>query len=174
MIAIGIDPGTVRTGYGVVRKDGARLTRLASGTIQTRAKEPMEQRLRVIHEGLERVLTTYAPDEAAIEDVFFAKNAQSALKLGQVRGVILLTVAKREIPVVSYAPTFVKRSVVGTGRAAKNQVGRVVQAILGLGELPQEDEGDALAVAICHVNAPRIPEVKTRIPRGRPKTRRRT
>jgi crossover junction endodeoxyribonuclease RuvC len=173
MIAIGIDPGTVRTGYGVVRKDGARLTRLASGTIRTHAKDPMEKRLVAIHQGLEQVLTTYGPDEAAIEDVFFAKNAQSALKLGQVRGVILLTVSKREIPVASYAPTFVKRSVVGSGRAAKNQVGRVVQAILGLGELPDEDEGDALAVAICHVNAPRLPKTATPIPRGRP-TRRRT
>lgn len=157
MITIGIDPGTVRTGYGVVRKDGARLKRLASGTIRSRPKEPMEKRLRTIADGLEQVLTTYGPDEAAIEDVFFAKNAKSALKLGQVRGAILLTMARREMPVASYAPTFVKRAVVGNGRAAKIQVGRVVQAILGLSELPAEDEGDALALAICHANAPRIP-----------------
>ena len=172
MIAIGIDPGTIRTGYGVVRKDGARLTRLASGTIRTDTKEPMEKRLRSIHRELEQVLTTYGPDEAAIEDVFFAKNAKSALKLGQVRGVILLTVSERDLPVVSYAPTFVKRSVVGTGRAAKKQVGRIVQAILGLPETPGEDEGDALALAICHVNAPRLPEPKPRAPRRRPTGRR--
>ncbi|MCP4196868.1 MAG: crossover junction endodeoxyribonuclease RuvC [Proteobacteria bacterium] len=158
MIAVGIDPGTVRTGYGVVRKDGARLTWLASGTIRTQAKEPMEKRLLAIHEGLEQVLTTYGPDEAAIEDVFFANNAKSALKLGQARGAIMLTVARRGIPVMSYTPTFVKRAVVGFGRAAKNQVGQVVQAILGLDQLPEEDEGDALALAICHVNAPRLPK----------------
>ena len=157
MIIIGIDPGTVRTGYGVVRKDGARLKRLASGTIRSRPKELMEMRLRTIADGLEEVLTTYGPDEAAMEDVFFAKNAKSALKLGQVRGAVLLTMARREMPVASYAPAFVKRAVVGNGRAAKNQLGRVVQAILGLPELPEEDEGDALALAICHANAPRIP-----------------
>ncbi|MDJ0765060.1 MAG: crossover junction endodeoxyribonuclease RuvC [Myxococcota bacterium] len=155
MISIGIDPGTVRTGYGVVRRDGGRLVRLASGTIRTNAKDPIETRLLAIHEGLDQILTQYGPDDAAVEDVFFAKNARSALKLGHVRGVILLTLTRRGLVVASYPPAFVKRAVVGAGRAAKDQVRHVVLAILGLNVLPSEDEGDALAVAICHLNGPR-------------------
>ncbi len=158
MIAIGIDPGSVRTGFGIVRRDGTRLKRLGSGTIRTNAKSPMEDRLLTIHEGLEQVLTLYGPDEAAVEDIFFSKNASSALKLGQVRGAILLTLSKRRLPIVSYPPAFVKRAVVGAGRAAKQQVGRVVQSILAMKDQPGEDEGDALAIAICHLNAPRLPK----------------
>ncbi len=153
MIAIGIDPGTIRTGYGIVQKSGTRFNRIASGTIRTKNKDPMEQRLVTIHERLDELLTTYGPDQAAVEDIFFSKNARSALKLGQVRGVILVTISRRDLPVSSYSPAFIKRQVVGSGRAAKNQVQRVVQAILCMAESPQEDEGDALAVAICHLNA---------------------
>jgi crossover junction endodeoxyribonuclease RuvC len=156
MKAIGIDPGTYRTGFGVVQKIGTRLTRIASGTLVASDKLPMEQRLLAIHEGLERILTEHAPDEAAVEDVFFAKNAGSALKLGQVRGVILLTMTRRGIPLNSYPPALVKRAVVGSGRAQKDQVRRVVKAILGMDALPAEDEGDALAIAICHLNALRL------------------
>ena len=156
MIAIGIDPGSLRTGYGVVKRVGNRLHRVASGTIRTDAKAPMEQRLLTIHDNLEQILTANAPDRAAVEDVFFSKNAKSSLKLGQVRGVILLTLAKRELPVTSYPPALVKRAVVGSGRAAKHQMQRVVQAILGLKSLPEEDEADALAIAICLLNAARI------------------
>ncbi len=164
MIAIGVDPGTARTGFGIVRRDGARLVRIGSGTICTNAKDSMEKRLLTIHEGLDQVLTLYGPGEAAVEDVFFAKNASSALKLGQVRGAILLTLTRRDISVASYSPALIKRSVVGAGRASKIQVGRVVQAILNMSELPGEDEGDALAVAICHLNAPRIPRAEAASP----------
>jgi crossover junction endodeoxyribonuclease RuvC len=156
MIAIGLDPGSIRTGYGVVRRSGSKLRWIGSGTITTDSKSPMEKRLLTIHEQLETVLTTYAPDKAAVEDVFFAKNAKSSLKLGQVRGAILLTLARRGIAVTSFPPALIKRSVVGAGRAAKGQVQRVVQAILGLKTLPDEDEGDALAVAICFLNASRV------------------
>ena len=153
MITIGIDPGTIRTGYGIVRKAGTRFSLLHSGTIRTKEKDSMEQRLLHIHEELDKLLTTYGPEQAAVEDVFFSKNARSALKLGQVRGVILLTMTRRDLPVSSYSPAFIKRQVVGTGRAGKNQVQRVVQTILSMSHKPQEDEGDALAVAICHLNA---------------------
>lgn len=156
MIAIGVDPGTVRTGYGVIKRVGNRLHRIASGTIRTDAKAPMEQRLLTIHEELETIITAHGPDEAAVEDVFFSKNARSALKLGQVRGVILLTLAKRKMPVTSYPPALVKRAIVGSGRAAKNQMQRVVQAILGIPEALGEDEADALAIAICYLNASRL------------------
>ena len=153
MIAIGIDPGTVKTGYGIVRKDGSRFVRLGSGVIRTNAKQPLECRLLDISNGLDEVLSTFGPDEAAVEDLFFAKNANSALKLGHARGVILLALARRDLPIASYAPTLVKRSVVGAGRAAKEQVQRVVRAILRLDFEPAEDEADALAIAVTHLNA---------------------
>ena len=157
MIALGIDPGSVRTGWGVVRRDGSRLTRLGSGTISTRSKDPLESRLLVIHTGLEEVLTSFGPDEVAVEDLFLAKNAMSALKLGHARGVALLAVARRGLPVTSYAPALVKRAVAGGGRAPKGQMQRVVQSILALPDLPAEDEADALAIAVCHLNASRLP-----------------
>ena len=160
MMAIGIDPGTVRTGYGVVRRDGARFLRLASGAIRTHSKTPMGERLLAIHNGLEQLLATFAPEEAAVEDIFFSRNPRSVLKLGQVRGVILVVLEKRGIPVASYAPAFVKRAVVGGGQAAKGQMQRVVQAMLGMAETPGEDEADALAIAICHLNAPRLPVLR--------------
>jgi crossover junction endodeoxyribonuclease RuvC len=154
MIACGIDPGTIRTGYGFVRKDGSRLLRLGSGAIKLDEKAPLEERLVVLQENLDQVLTQHGPDAAAVEDLFFAKNAMSALKLGHARGVVLLTLARRGLPIASYPPALVKRSIVGKGRATKGQMQKVVQAILGLAELPGEDEADALAVAICHLNAP--------------------
>ncbi len=156
MIVVGIDPGTIKTGYGIVRKDGSRLVRLASGVIKLNQKEPVEGRLVPLQDELDKVLTTYGPDEAAVESLFFSKNAMSALKLGHARGVILLTMARRSIPIVSYAPALVKRSIVGQGRAAKAQMQKVVQAILGIEAPLQEDEADALAIAVCHLNAPRL------------------
>jgi len=157
MIVVGIDPGTNRTGYGVLRRDGSRLTRIDSGTIVLPPKTPLETRLTRLHEELERVLVANGPDTAAVEDLFFAKNAMSALKLGHARGVVLLALAQRGLAVSSYAPALVKRSVVGNGRASKAQMQQVVRAILGLREVPEEDEADALAIAICHANAPRPP-----------------
>jgi crossover junction endodeoxyribonuclease RuvC len=157
MIVIGIDPGTIRTGYGILRRDGGRIIRLTSGTIHLDNKAPVEERLVPLQDELDRVLVSHGPDEAAVESLFFSKNAMSALKLGHARGVILLTLSRHNLSVSSYAPALVKRSVVGGGRAAKGQVAKVVQAILGLRETPQEDEADALAIAICHLNAPKIP-----------------
>jgi len=154
MIAIGVDPGTIRTGYGILRRDGTRYTRLASGVISLTAKDPLENRLVVLHDQLDKILTTYGPDEGAVESLFFAKNAMSALKLGHARGVILLALSRHNLPIASYPPALVKRSVAGSGRAAKGQIQKVVQAILGIKENLKEDEADALALAICHLNAP--------------------
>ncbi len=156
MITLGIDPGTLHTGYGFIKRSGSRLTKILSGTINTNSKQNMEYRLLSIHNRLEELLTICNPDQAAVEDVFFSKNANSALKLGQVRGVILVTLASRNIPITSVAPALVKRSVVGSGRAEKSQVQRVIQAILGLKELPEVDEADALAIAVCSSNMTRI------------------
>jgi crossover junction endodeoxyribonuclease RuvC len=155
MIVIGVDPGTIRTGYGVLRRDGNRISRLASGTILLDDSLEVEDRLLPLEAALDRLLTTYGPDEAAVESLFFSKNALSALKLGHARGVIVLALRRRGIPVTSYPPALVKRSIVGGGRAAKGQMQRVVQVILKLPELPAEDEADALAIALCHANAPR-------------------
>jgi crossover junction endodeoxyribonuclease RuvC len=157
MIAVGIDPGTRRTGYGIVRRDGAKLRRLDSGTILLEEGAPLAERLVVLERRLDEALTAAGPDEAAVEDLFFSKNAMSALKLGHARGVVLLVLARRGLPVASYSPALVKRAVVGTGRAAKGQVQLVVRAILGLEQTPAADEADALAIAICHLNAARLP-----------------
>jgi crossover junction endodeoxyribonuclease RuvC len=156
IITLGIDPGSLHTGYGFIKRVGSKLVHVLSGTIHTDAKQPMEQRLLTIRDRLEELLTTCPPDQAAVEDVFFSKNANSALKLGQVRGVILVTLAARQIPVASFPPALVKRSIVGSGKAEKAQMQRVVQAVLGLKELPQVDESDALAIAVCASNAARI------------------
>lgn len=168
MIVCGFDPGTRHTGYGVVKRVGNRLHRIHSGTIHTDPKAPMEYRLLTIREEVSKLLTTCPPEISAVEDVFFSKNAASALKLGQVRGVILVTLAERDIPIHSFPPALVKRSVVGSGRAAKSQVQQVVRAILGLGSVPAEDEADALAIAICAANASRIPANMNPAAKNRP------
>ena len=160
MIVCGFDPGTRHTGFGIIKRVGARLHRLHSGTIHTDPKAAMASRLLTIRNGICGLIAQCPPDLSAVEDVFFSKNANSALKLGQVRGVILVTLAEREIPIESFPPALVKRSVVGSGRAAKAQVQQVVRAILGLETLPAEDEADALAIAICAANASRILTIK--------------
>ena len=157
MIVIGVDPGTIRTGWAVLRRDGNRIARLGSGTILLDDSVEVEDRLLPLEAALDGLLTTYGPDEAAVESLFFAKNATSALKLGHARGVILLTLRRRGIRVTSYPPALVKRSVVGGGRAAKGQVQQIVRTILKLPDTPAEDEADALAIALCHANAPRVP-----------------
>ena len=161
MITLGIDPGTLHTGYGFVKRVGNRLVRVDSGAIHTDPKQDMTARLLDIRNRLEAVLSACPPDQAAVEDVFFSKNAASALKLGQVRGVILVTVAARGIPIVSFPPALVKRSVVGSGRADKDQVQHVVRAILGLTSPLQVDEADALAIAVCASNAAKFNAVRS-------------
>ena len=170
MITLGIDPGTLHTGYGLVRRVGSRIVRIDSGTIHTDPKAEMSRRLLTIRDRLEEILTACPPSRAAVEDIFFAKNAASALKLGQVRGVILVTLAGRDIPTVSFPPALVKRSIVGSGRADKSQIQRVIQAVLGLSYAPQADEADALAIAVCASNGG--PALHSSVPRtGRPRTR---
>jgi crossover junction endodeoxyribonuclease RuvC len=153
MIVVGIDPGTIKTGYGVVRKDGNRIIRLDSGVIRLNAKTPIEERLPVLYEKLNEVLVSNGPDEAAVESLFFSKNANSALKLGHARGVILLSLKQHNLSIASYPPTAVKKSIIGAGRAEKTQIQKVLGLILKIEKPLQEDEADALAVAICHANA---------------------
>lgn len=155
MRVLGIDPGSRRTGWGVVHLEGTRLRHVAAGTIVAPEKLPLERRLRLIHEELGRIIEAHAPDAVAVEEIFFAKYANAALKLGHARGVALLAAAQLEIAVHEYPPAIVKRTVVGRGSAEKRQVGRLVTALLGLDSPPEEDAADALAVAITHIQASR-------------------
>lgn len=155
MRVLGIDPGSRRTGWGVVQLEGTRLRQIAAGTIAVQENLALAKRLRTIHAELERVIEAHAPEAVAVEEIFFAKYANAALKLGHARGVALLVAAQSELPVHEYPPAIVKRTVVGRGAADKVQVGRLVSALLGLKEPPEEDAADALAVAITHIQASR-------------------
>ena len=153
MRVLGIDCGTERTGYGVIDSDGRAHYMVAAGCIRSSAKEPLERRLLNIAGELRALIVEYRPEAAAVEEVFFAVNAKSALKLSHVRGVALLTVAEASLVVAEYSPLEVKKSVVGYGRAEKAQVQRMVASILRLAEpIASEDASDALAIAICHAH----------------------
>lgn len=151
MRVLGIDPGTRHCGWGIVEaKSGSRVVHVAHGVISPKATLPLATRLGIIHEGLAAAIKEHAPQTAGVEEVFFAANVKSALVLGHARGVALLAAAQAGLDVAAYAPTVVKQAVVGTGRAEKFQVSRMVSVILGLGEIKQADASDALAVAIAH------------------------
>jgi crossover junction endodeoxyribonuclease RuvC len=153
MRVLGIDCGTERTGYGIIETDGRRHCLVAAGCIRSSVKDALELRLLNIASGLRGLFTEFRPDHAAVEEVFFAVNARSALKLSHVRGVALLTVAEASLVVAEYSPLEVKKSVVGYGRAEKAQVQQMVASILRLAEpIASEDACDALAIAICHAH----------------------
>jgi crossover junction endodeoxyribonuclease RuvC len=147
----GIDPGSDRTGYGCVETDGSRHRVITSGAIRTPSTASFPEKLLCIHSGLAVLLGECRPDCVAIENLFHAVNARSALKLGHARGVAMLAAVEAGLPVVEYTPAEVKRAVVGYGRAEKHQVQQMVKLILGLAALPTpHDAADALAIAICH------------------------
>ena len=150
-LILGIDPGSRRTGYGIVECRGNKVHYVASGCINV-ARFDTPERLKQIYQGLTELIQTYRPDEAAIEQVFMAKNAQSALTLGQARGVAIAAAVNFELPVHEYAARQVKQAVVGTGKASKAQVQHMVSVLLELSGQPQADAADALAIALCHVN----------------------
>ena len=150
MIVLGIDPGTARTGYGIVAREGSRLTPIDYGCLETVADRPLAARLLLIHEGVDDLIATHHPQAVAVERVFFNKNVQTAFAVGQARGVILLAAAQHALPVFEYGPHEVKIAVTGYGRAETAQVQKMVQALLGLASLPRPDDAaDALAIAIC-------------------------
>ena len=151
MRILGIDCGSARTGYGVIESDGRDHRMIVSGVICTNTKWPFEKRLLEIAVELRRVMQAHRPEYAAVEEVFHAVNAKTALKLAHVRGVALLTIAEQGLLLAEYSPLEVKVNVVGYGRAEKCQVQMMVQSLLGLREaIASEDAADALAVAICH------------------------
>ena len=152
MIILGLDPGLGTTGWGVIRKEGNRLSHIDNGEITTDAKMPLANRLVMIDEKLRVILDHFRPDQAAVEEVFVNKNPQSTLKLGQARGVVLLNAAQHRTPVTEYAARLVKKSVVGTGKADKKQIEAMLRILLPGLKLAGEDAADALAVAITHAN----------------------
>jgi crossover junction endodeoxyribonuclease RuvC len=148
---LGIDCGSERTGYGVIDSDGGAHRMVAAGVIRTSPKWPFERRLHEISKGLRGLLREFAPEYAAVEEVFHSANAKTALKLAHVRGVVLLSIAEAGVELAEYSPLEVKMSVVGYGRAEKSQVQMMVRSLLQLPEiLASEDASDALAIAICH------------------------
>src|ERR1700685_2552458 len=154
MLVLGIDPGTASTGFGLAYGEGSRLRAIEQGMIATRAGVPPERRLSEIHGRVCELLDRHRPDALAIEELYFGVNVQTAFAVGQARGVVLLAAGQRGIPARSYTPQQVKSSVCGSGRAPKEQVGRMVARLLGLDAVPTPDHvADALAVAICELNA---------------------
>ncbi len=157
MRVLGIDCGAERTGYGVIESDGVSHRMVIAGCIRSAPKHRLEHRLLNIARELRALMAEYRPDSAAIEEVFFAVNPKSALKLSHVRGVALLAVAEAAVDVAEYSPLEVKMSVVGYGRAEKCQVQIMVASLLRLpAPLESEDASDALAIAICHANHSRF------------------
>jgi crossover junction endodeoxyribonuclease RuvC len=153
MLVLGIDPGTANTGYGVVTRRGGRLAALDGGVIETRAGLPLERRLATIHARVSALIEEHEPEAVALEDLFFGVNARSAMAVGHARGVVMLAAGQAGLPCTGYTPQQIKGAVCGTGRADKEQVIRMVQALLSLTEPPRPDHAaDALAVAICHAN----------------------
>ncbi len=149
---IGLDPGLRNTGWGVIDMIGTRLIHVANGIVHSDASSALSERLRDLHDGLTEVITTWEPAAAAVEETFVNKNPGSTLKLGQARGVVLLVPALHGIPVAEYTPNHIKKSVVGTGHAAKDQVYAMVRILLPGVEINGADAADALAVAICHAH----------------------
>jgi crossover junction endodeoxyribonuclease RuvC len=152
MRLIGFDPGLRNTGWGVIEAAGNRLTYVADGTIRPAPNQEMAARLRALHDGLAVVLDEFKPLEAAVEETFVNKNPNSTLKLGQARGVVLLAPALFGIPVAEYSANRIKKSVVGAGHAAKEQVQMMVSRLLPGCAFSSADAADALAVAICHAH----------------------
>ena len=153
MRIFGIDPGSERTGYGCIESSGGRHRLVACGIVSAPARSTFPERLFAIHTGLQELLERHRPECVAVENIFFAKNVRSALKLGHARGIALLAASQASIPVVEYSPAEIKRSVVGYGRAEKHQVQTMMKLLLGLDAVPSpHDVADALAVAVCHIH----------------------
>jgi len=152
MKILGIDPGLRTTGFGVIDKQGNRLSYIASGTINTSTTASLPERLKIIFSGVSEIIQTYQPDCAAVEIVFVNVNPQSTLLLGQARGAAITALVNADLPVSEYTALQLKQAVVGHGKAHKQQVQDMVQRLLLLPELPGTDAADALGVAICHAH----------------------
>ncbi|MCH9690882.1 MAG: crossover junction endodeoxyribonuclease RuvC [Gammaproteobacteria bacterium] len=148
---LGIDPGSRKTGYGIIDVQRSNARYIASGTIRLTA-DSLPERLKMLFDAISQITQQYAPKEMAIEEVFMAKSAGSALKLGQARGAAIVAAAQADLPVAEYAARKVKQAVVGNGAADKLQMQHMVKTLLQLPSAPREDAADALAVALCHMH----------------------
>ena len=155
MIVLGVDPGAGTTGYGVVaREGGGAVSLLECGVTRTAPSDPLEQRLRELHDGIAAVLARHAVEQVAVEGVFYSRNVRTTVVLGHARGAILLAAALRDLQVFEYSPAEIKNAVCGTGRATKDQVQYMVQQMLRLKHPPQPDDAaDGVAAALCHCTA---------------------
>jgi crossover junction endodeoxyribonuclease RuvC len=159
VVVLGIDPGTARCGYGVVLCRGSRLAALDGGVVSTGAEIPLEERLKRVYTRVRDLIAIYRPAALAVEDLFFGHNVRTAFAVGQARGAALLAAGQAGVPCSSYTPQAVKHAVCGSGVASKEQVQRMVGALLSLREPPEPDHAaDALAVAICHANGAPVRE----------------
>ena len=152
-VILGLDPGLADTGYGLIKVEGAKISCLAYGSIQTPAGDSLSDRLQLLSSGLNKIIKKHRPDLAGLEQLFFNKNVKTALIVGQARGVVILALKENNLPVYDFTPGQVKQAVCAYGRASKLQVQKMVKIILNLSELPQPDDAaDALAVALAAVN----------------------
>lgn len=159
-IVLGIDPGSRCTGYGIISERSGTLSLVEAGTVRLDSMDDMSKRLARVFTELSALINRFEPDEAAVEEIFTAKNASSALKLGQARGAVIVACSNKGIPVYSYEPTMVKKSIVGGGRATKDQVAFMVARLLGSKGGWAKDASDALAVAITHLNQRRMTRLR--------------
>jgi crossover junction endodeoxyribonuclease RuvC len=160
MLVLGVDPGSLVTGYGLVEKRDDQMTCVHAGTITSSSKIPFCERIHKIFQSMVEVMNHYCPHEMAIEDLFVAKNVKSSLKMGHARGAVLVAAVQCGIKIFEYTPLEIKKSVVGYGRATKEQVRAMAQVILNLKTEPNLDTSDALAAAICHLNWTRYDDKK--------------
>ncbi len=156
MLVLGVDPGSRITGYGLIEKKNDKMTCIHSGYIAPSAEIPFYNRIHKIFQAMVEILEHHRPNELAIEDMFYAKNVKSSIKLGHARGAVLIAAVQCGVKIFEYTPLEVKKSVVGYGRATKDQVLSMVRIILKLKTIPNLDTSDALAVAICHLNTSRF------------------
>ena len=160
MLVLGVDPGSRVTGFGLVEKRNHEIIHIHSGLIRPPGKSPFYKRIHEIFESMIEIMERYRPHQMAIEDMFYAKNAQSSLKLGHARGAVLIAAVRCDIPIFEYSPLEIKKSVVGYGRADKEQVQSMVKIILRMKADMSLDTSDALATAICHLNWSRYESVE--------------
>jgi crossover junction endodeoxyribonuclease RuvC len=164
-VALGIDPGTAIVGYAIVAAQGSELSMIVCDVITTPAHMPLPQRLQEIYKRLSEIIATYSPGEAAMEELFFAKNARTALTVGQARGVAMLALANGGLSIAEYTPMQVKQAVSGYGSAKKEQVGEMVRILLKLKAIPRPDDAaDAAAVAICHLHTSPLLSASSLVP----------
>lgn len=150
-LILGIDPGSQKTGFGIINHAGGRSEYVTSGIIRL-PREELPLRLRIIFESVSEIVAEHCPQELAIEEVFMARDAKAAIKLGQARGAAITACVTQDMPVFEYAPKSIKQAVVGTGSASKEQVQHMVKTLLKLPAVPGEDAADALAAALCHAH----------------------